>query len=71
MDNDRVDKSVYVGECAGSHSVGKPRKREIDTVKECLKKRCLDIRQARRMVHDRSVWRGFVMGNAWGILPVG
>ena len=24
---DRIDKSVYVEECAGSHSVGRPRKR--------------------------------------------
>ena len=45
---------VYVRECAGSHSVGKPRKRWIDTVKECLRKRSLNVRQARRMVLDRS-----------------
>ena len=30
---------VYVGECAGSRSVGRPRKRWIDTVKECLKEK--------------------------------
>ena len=29
-------------------------------MKECLKKRGLDIRQARRIVQDRSEWRGFV-----------
>ena len=46
MENDRIAKIVYVGECAGSRSVGKPRKRWIDTVKECLKKRGLDVRQA-------------------------
>ena len=39
----------------------------IDTVKECLRKKCLDIRQARRMVQYRSEWRGFVRGNAWGV----
>ena len=55
---------VYVGECAGSRSVGMPRKRWIDTVKECLKKKGLDVRQARRMVHDMMVWRGFVRENA-------
>ena len=49
-------------ECAGSRSVGRPR--WIDTVKDCLKKRGLDVRQARIMVHDRSVWREFVRGNA-------
>ena len=42
---------VYVGECAGSCSVGRPRKRWIDIVKECLKKRGLNVRRARRMVH--------------------
>ena len=50
MENDRFAKTVCVGECAGSRSVGRPRKRWNDTVKECLRKRSLDIRQARRMV---------------------
>ena len=27
MEKDRIAKRVYVGECAGSHSVGRPRKR--------------------------------------------
>ena len=39
MENDRIAKWVYVGECAGSRSRGEPRKRKIDTVKDCLKKR--------------------------------
>ena len=59
MENDRIAKGVYVAVCVGSCSVGSLRKRWIDTVKECLK-RGLDVRQARRMVHDRSVWRGFL-----------
>ena len=49
MERDRIAKRVYVGEYAGSHSVGRQRKRWIDIVKEYLKKRCLDIRQARRI----------------------
>ena len=44
MKNDRITKRVYVGECAGSRSVGRPWKRWIDTVKGCLKKRGLDVR---------------------------
>ena len=56
VERDRIAKRVYVGECPGSRSVGRPRKRWIDTMKECLKKRGLDIRQARRMVKDRSEW---------------
>ena len=67
MERDRVEKRVYVGECAGSRSVGRSRKRWIDTVKECLKEGGLDIRQARRMVQDMSEWWRFVRGNAWGI----
>ena len=44
MERDRIAKRVYVGECASSRSVGRPRKRWIDIVKECLNKSCLDIR---------------------------
>ena len=44
MDRVRIAKRVYVGECAGSCSVGRPRKRWIDNMKECLKKRDCDVR---------------------------
>ena len=44
MENDKIATRVYTGECAGSRSVGRPRKRWIDTEKECLRKRGLDIR---------------------------
>ena len=52
-------------ECAGSRSVGRPRKRLIDT----MTKSGLDVRESRRMVQAMNVWRGFVRGNAWGIAP--
>ena len=45
----------------------RPRKIGIDTVKERLKKRDLNVTQARRMVHDGSVCRGFVRENSWGV----
>ena len=67
MEKDMIVKRVYVGKCACSGSVDRSRKRWIDTVKECLKKRGLDVRQARRIVQDRSEWRGFVWGSAWGV----
>ena len=35
-------------------------------MKECLKKIGLDVRIVKRMVQDRSEWRGFVRGNAMG-----
>ena len=67
MEMDRIAKRVYVEECAGSRSVGRSRKRWINTVKECLKKRGLDVvRQASRMVQDRSGWQGFVRGECMG-----
>ena len=57
MKRDRITKRVYVGECAGSRSVGRPQKRWIDTVKDCLS---LDVRQARRIVQDNCECLGFV-----------
>ena len=54
MEKDRIGKRVYVGVCAGSCSVGRMRKRSIDTGKDCLRKRGLDVKQTRRMVQDRS-----------------
>ena len=44
--------------------VGRGREGLVNTVKECLKKRGSDVRQASRMVQDRSEWQGFVRGNA-------
>ena len=67
MENDRIAKRIYVGECAGSHSVGSPPKKWINTREAMLEEIALDVRRARRMVHDRSVWLEFVRGNAWGI----
>ena len=43
MERGRIAKRVYVGECAGSRSVGRTRKRRIDAVKECLRKRGMDV----------------------------
>ena len=71
MENDRNAKSVYVGESAGSPSVGRPWKRWIDTVKECLKKkkRGFDVRQDWRIVQDRNDWQGFLWGVAREMNP--
>ena len=58
MERDRIAKRVYVEERAGNRSVGRPWKRWIGTMKEYLRKKGLDVRQAGRMVQDRSEWRG-------------
>ena len=70
MQNDRIAKTVYVGEGVGIRSVRRQRNRGLGTLKDCLKKykkRCLDVRQARRIVYDRSEWRGFMRVSAWGV----
>ena len=66
MEKDRIAKSVYVGDCADGCSVGRLRKRWIVTIKDCLRKRGLYVRQARRMVQDRSEWWGFGRGECLG-----
>ena len=67
MYNDRIAKKVYGGECAGSRSVVRSGKRWIDTKKDCLRKRGLDVGQTRRIVPDRCECRRFVRGNTWGV----
>ena len=67
MENDRIAKRVYVGECVGNRLVGRLWKRWIDSANECLKKRGLKVGQARWMVYDSYQWQEFVRGNAWGI----
>ena len=67
MERGGIAKRVYVEEFIGSCSVGWLRKKWIDTGKECLKKRGLAVRRARKMVLDRNEWWRFVRGNAWGI----
>ena len=62
MERDRIAKRVYVGECAGSSSVGWLQKTWIDTMKDCLKKKNLDVRLARRMIQDEIEW-WFLRGN--------
>ena len=58
MENDKIRKRVYLVVCVGSRSAVRVQKRWIDTVKDCLRKRDLDVKQARRMVQDRSRWGG-------------
>ena len=65
--NYRTTKRAYAGECTVNRSISRRRKRWIDTVKDCLKKRSLDVRQTTRMVHYRSVWQEFVRENTWGV----
>ena len=54
MEMDRTAKRVYVEDCVRICSVGRPRKGWIGAVKDCLRKRGLDVRQTRKMVQDRN-----------------
>ena len=36
MDNNRTAKRIYLGGCAGSRSVVRPRKKGTDTMKDCF-----------------------------------
>ena len=54
MENDSKAKRVYVEEYGDSHSVDRPRKRRIDNVKDCLRKRGLNVMQTRRIVQERA-----------------
>ena len=62
MESDSIAKRIYVGECTGSRSLGRPPKRRTDTVKECLRRRCLNVRQERRMVQYMCEWWGICEG---------
>ena len=55
MENDRITK------CAGSRSVGRPRNKRIDILKDCLKKNGLEC----QAIKENGAWRGFVRGNAY------
>ena len=50
MEEDRIAKWVYMGECVGSRLVCGPRKKWIDSVNECLKERVLNVEQTRKIV---------------------
>ena len=67
LESDRIAERIYVRKNGGSHSVRRPQKKWIDTMKECLRKRVLDIRQPKRMLQEKCEWQGFVRGNAWGV----
>ena len=54
MEIDMITKRLYLGVCNGSRSVGWPRKSWIDTVRDCLRKRGLDVKQGHRRVRGRS-----------------
>ena len=62
--NDGIAKRVYVKSVWGTHLAGQTRKRWVDSVNDCLKKKSgLSVRHVRRVVYDRDECRGFVRWN--------
>ena len=61
---------VYAGECAGNHSEGSGTGSETCSGNDCLKKRGLNVGQARRRADGRNEWRLFVKWDAKGIARV-
>ena len=59
---------VYVGDCAGNGSVGRLWKKWIDSEKDCLRKRGLNVRQA--MSKMVGVWEGECMRHSPGDEPI-
>ena len=66
LEKDRIAKRVCRRECWYSCSLGRVWKRWIDTMKEFLREKGLDVRQARRMAR---VYEGECMGHSPGDEP--
>ena len=69
MDESRLVKRVYRGECVGNKRRGRPRTKWIKSVELCLEKRNLGLDEARGLVHNRNEWRGIVRGYGCGPRP--
>ena len=66
MNDSRLVKRMYSGECVGNQQAGRPKEKWIESVNECLKERNVSLAGARIKVHNRSGWRGFVRGYGCG-----
>src|SRR5678815_2984301 len=66
MNDSRLDKRMYSGECAVNRPAGRPKKKWIGSVKECLEERNVSLAEVRRKVHNRSEWQCFVRGYGCG-----
>ena len=71
MDESRLVKRVYMGECVGNKRRSRPRTKWIKSVKLCLEKRNLGLDEARGLVHNRNEWRGIVRGYSFLVSPCG
>src|SRR5678816_1405496 len=66
MDDSWLVKQMYSGECVWNRPAGRPKKKWIESVKECLDERNVSLAEARIKEHNRSEWLGFVRGYGCG-----
>src|SRR5678815_191057 len=60
MNDSRLVKRMHSGECVENRPGGRPKKKWIESVNECLQERNVSLAETRRKVHDRREWRGVV-----------
>src|SRR5678815_4693102 len=53
MNDSRLVKRMYSVECVGNRPAGRPKRKWIESVNECLKERNVSLAEARIKVHDR------------------
>ena len=72
MEGERLVRRVYDSDARGMRGRGRPRKCWIDGTKEVMRRKGLDIQEARVCVQDRNEWRSICRGDrrAVGGLPV-
>jgi len=72
MGGERLVRRVYDSDARGMRGRGRPRKCWIDGTKEVMRRKGLDIQEARVCVQDRNEWRSICRGDrrAVGGLPV-
>src|SRR5678815_5828185 len=52
MNGSRLVKRMYSGDCVGNRPAGRPKRKWIESVNECLKERNVSLAEARIKVHD-------------------
>src|SRR5678815_3227880 len=60
LDDSQLVKRMYGGECTGNQPAGRPKKKWIESVKECLEEKNVSLEEAKRKVHNKNEFRCFV-----------
>ena len=63
MGDERLVKKVYESDTNGTRSRGRPRRRWMDEVQDCVRRKGLTIQEAKVSVQDRNEWRTICRGD--------